>query len=545
MLCRDLSGEWSVNEQYNYGWFVPFFALYLFWLRWEDRPAPQVRSQKLEVRSRLVAAVIGLAALLLLLPIRLFEIGNPEWRPLGWIHTASVAALTLLYIWSAGGKPWLRHFAFPIAFFFVAVPWVTPIEVPIIQGLMRVVAAVAAETVTLFGIPTQLEGNLIRVSSGLVGVNEACSGVRSLQAALMIGLLFGELKRLPIFRRIALVAGAIAIAITTNFCRAVFLVWIAAAKGISKLSRWHDVLGYTIVGLVFVGTLGLAYLLRRKKPSDAVVAGVPPATMEQLQPTRLPLQSPVAPWSFRTSYLLLALGWIVAVEAGAQFWYRAHESNFVATTRWNVRWPADAANFHQLKIDEEVRRVLRFDEGQAAAWRLPAATSPTTLDLSKPNPIACFVYLFRWKPGRNSALLANLHRPDVCLPAIGWTQVADTGVRNYPVAGSFALPFRQFEFRHHTPDNPTQQVAHVFYCLWEARAPSPSTAGSKLPRMATAHSTWTRGERIREVLEGRRHLGQQVMEVLFVSRGQIPAADTELHFGELVRDVVLVQPDKE
>src|SRR5207249_6903884 len=63
-----------------------------------------------------------------------------------------------LYIWSVGGMLWLRHFAFPIAFFFVAVPWVTPIEAPIIQGLMRAVARVAAETVTLFGIPTQLEG---------------------------------------------------------------------------------------------------------------------------------------------------------------------------------------------------------------------------------------------------------------------------------------------------------------------------------------------------------------------------------------------------
>src|SRR5437899_1650250 len=26
-LCRELSGEWSVNEQYNFGWFVPFFGL--------------------------------------------------------------------------------------------------------------------------------------------------------------------------------------------------------------------------------------------------------------------------------------------------------------------------------------------------------------------------------------------------------------------------------------------------------------------------------------------------------------------------------------
>jgi len=543
VLCRDLSGEWSMNEQYNYGWFVPFFALYLFWLRWQDRPAPEVRSQKSEVRSLLVAAIVGLAALLLLLPIRLFEIGTPEWRPLGWIHTASVATLTLLYIWSTGGKPWLRHFAFPIAFFFVAVPWVTPIEGPIIQGLMRIVAAVAAETVTLFGIPTQLEGNLIRVSSGLVGVNEACSGVRSLQTALMIGLLFGELKRLSILRRIVLVVGASAIALTANFCRAVFLVWIAATENISEVTRWHNIAGYAIVALVFVGTLGLAYVLGRKKPSDAVVAGVPPPTMEQLQPTRLPLQSPA--WSFRTSYLLFALGWIVAVELGAHLWYRAHESNLVTTTGWNVQWPETAPNFRKLKIDEEVRRQLRFDQGHAAFWTWPAQSSPATSPTSSSKTITCLLYLFRWNPGRNSALLANLHRPDVCLPASGWTQVADTGVRNYPVSASFVLPFRHFEFRHGTSEDSPPQVAHAFYCLWEDRAPGPSAAGSKLPQMATAHSTWTRDERIRQVLEGRRHLGQQVMEVVFMSGEQIPAADVESRFADLIRDVVLVNPGRE
>jgi len=540
VLCWYLSGEWSVNEQYNYGWFVPFFALYLFWLRWEDRANPSPPSQTL-----LAWIFIGVPALLLLLPVRLFEIGTPEWRPLGWIHTASVAALTFLYIWSAGGKPWLRHFAFPIAFFLVAVPWVTPIEVPIIQGLMRVVAAVAAETVTLFGIPTQLEGNLIRVRSGLVGVNEACSGVRSLQTALMIGLLCGELKRFFVLRRIMLVVGAIAIAITANFLRAVVLVWIAATKNISEVNRWHGLAGYTIVALVFVGTLILATLLGRTKTD--VSGQSPPLKRRGLSRPRASQPPPesgvirqLPVWC-----LICALCWIVAVEAGARFWYRAHESNLVATTRWNVRWPQGAPNFHKLKIDEEVRRALRFNEGQAAAWTLPAASSRATSPRSNSKSITCFLYLFRWNPGRNSALLANLHRPDVCLPAIGWNQVADTGVRNYPVASSFALPFRHFEFRHGTGGNSAPQAAHAFYCLWEDRAPSPSAAGSKLPQMATASSTWTRGERIREVLDGRRHLGQQVMEVVFVSSGQIPPADAESRLRDLVRNAVLVQPDKE
>jgi exosortase len=524
-LCKQLSGEWLINEQYNYGWFVPFISLYLFWLRWEDRPAPCPPS-----KTFFPWIFIGVPALFLLLPIRLFEIGTPEWRPLGWIHTASVAALTLLYIWSAGGKPWLRHFAFPVAFFFVAVPWVTPIEVPIIQGLMRVVATVAAETVTLFGIPTQLEGNLIRVTTGLVGVNEACSGVRSLQIALMIGLLFGELKRLSIWRRFVLVAGAVAIALAANLCRAIFLVWVAATRNISEVNRWHNLVGYAIVGLVFVGTVIFAMLLSRK-------------TQTAPQSIRNP-QSAIRNSTFilPTSYFVFALWWIVAVEVGAHFWYHVHESHLLATPRWDVQWSRAAANFHELKIDEEVRRQLRFDQGRAASWTLPAASSSATSPSSSSKRITCLLYLFRWNPGRNSALLANLHRPDVCLPAIGWNQVADTGVRNYAVTGSFALPFRHFEFRHDTPENSAPQLAHAFYCLWEDRAPSPSAAGSKLPQMAAAHSTWTRDERIRQVLEGRRHLGQQVMEVVFISNEQIPAADAESRFGELVRDVVLANP---
>ena len=225
ILCRQLSGEWSVNEQYSYGWFVPFFALYLFWLRWQDRPESKISGQWAKVsgnRRLLIAALLAVPALVLLLPVRLFEIANPEWRLLAWVHATAVVTLTLLLIWRAGGRAWLRHFAFPVAFIFIAVPWPTPVETPIIQGLMRIVARVAAETAMLLGIPAQVEGNLIRVSNGLVGVNEACSGIRSLQTALMIGLLFGELKRFSILRRVALVAGAVAIALFANFFRAVF-----------------------------------------------------------------------------------------------------------------------------------------------------------------------------------------------------------------------------------------------------------------------------------------------------------------------------------
>jgi exosortase len=539
-LCRELSSEWSVNEQYNFGWFVPFFALYLFWLRWQDRPPAQI-SNRISNIAYSAALGMAIAALLLLLPLRLFEIANPEWRLLTWTHALAVVTLTLLLLWWAGGKAWLRHFAFPVAFIFIAVPWPTALETPVIQGLMRIVAHVAAETAMLLGTPAQVEGNLIRVSNGLVGVNEACSGIRSLQTSLMIGLLFGEVKRLSVLRRLALVACAAVIALLANFLRAVFLVMVAATENLSEVTRWHDIAGYSIIAFVFVATLALAYLLG--KHNRTVAAGVSPAKME-VQPTRLPLQ-------FSARYVLAALCWLLLVEIGTTAWYRLHERNLVSGIHWSVQWPEQAPNFRKLKIDKEIRSVLRFDEGETAAWTSTptaetahrAVATATPVDPSRPNTIACYLYVFRWKPGRNSALLANLHRPDVCLPASGWTQVADDGVRNYPVAGSFELPFRHFEFQR-AFENAAPQTAHAFYCLSEDRASGPSTSGqdanpaAHLPGMSGSPSEWTRAERLRTVLQGRRHLGQQVIEAIFVSSEPFSPADAEAYLRDLVRDVV-------
>src|SRR5438876_1488859 len=146
ILWRQLSGEWSVNDQYSYGWFVPFFAIVLFWLRYEDAPQPRALSEEQGARSeedtgqlptskatasqggqrtevtgqetnnreritnnskaRVIAIVIAMVALLLLLPIRLFEIGNPDWRPLSWLHAICVVAITFIFLWSIGGRPW-------------------------------------------------------------------------------------------------------------------------------------------------------------------------------------------------------------------------------------------------------------------------------------------------------------------------------------------------------------------------------------------------------------------------------------------------------
>ena len=523
ILCRHLGNEWSSNEQYGYGWFVPLFAAYLFWLRWDEgvlRGSKSDSAPDSKPRSWLLCfAVVLLAALL---PLRLFEVGNPDWRPLGWAHAAIVVSLTLFALWQIGGHRTMRHFAFPVCFILVAVPWVTPIEAPVVQGLMRVVAAIATEMLALFGIPAQLEGSVIRISTGVVGVNEACSGVRSLQTSLMIGLLFGELRRLSIARRITLVAGAASIAFIANCGRAFFLVWVAARDGVAAVDRWHDFAGYTILGTVFLGTLGLATLLQRRFPNA-------PTEDAQRNGPRVRLAA------IGTGTAVAAFSWILLVETAVELWYRSHERHLVETPTWDVRWPESAPGFREVSMNEDVKATLRFDRGRQVWW-----TAGGSLGEPHAKGENWSMFFFRWEPGTTSILRARSHRPDVCLPNTGWRVTADHGVRAYPVADGVEMPFRHFTFARAAGEQRTFS-AHAFFCQREDRVPRKEANRFDLTVSAAGITeNWMRADRLRVVQNGLRNQGQQVLEIVLMTPQELSGAEAQRKFAALVAEIVQV-----
>jgi hypothetical protein len=76
---------------------------------------------------------------------------------------------------------------------------------------------------------------------------------------------------------------------------------------------------------------------------------------------------------------------------------------------------------------------------------------------------------------------------------------------------------------------------------WESSVLAPTT----LPGMTGSPSEWTRAERLRTVLEGCRHLGQQVIAAIFVSNESFSSADAESRLRDLVRDVIILrEPEK-
>src|SRR5947208_15490698 len=116
-LCWNLHYEWMLNPQYNYGWAVPVLALFLFHARWTSRPT------RSPAPSPILAGGANMLLLALLLPVRLVEEANPDWRLLSWILALAVAGYSLVALARHGGASWLRRFAFPICLALVAVPW--------------------------------------------------------------------------------------------------------------------------------------------------------------------------------------------------------------------------------------------------------------------------------------------------------------------------------------------------------------------------------------------------------------------------------------
>lgn len=147
--------DWTWDETYHYGWTVLPLALYLFSLRWRDRPAP---SAALPPRRLLPAW--GLLAMAYPL-VWLVREANPEWRLLGVALALLATGTALLYLAAAGGRSWARHFAGPVLFFLTAIPWPSVLEKAAAAMLMPANAVISLEALHWLNVPAIRSGHLI------------------------------------------------------------------------------------------------------------------------------------------------------------------------------------------------------------------------------------------------------------------------------------------------------------------------------------------------------------------------------------------------
>lgn len=463
--------EWLQNEQYNYGLLVPVLAAYLGFLRWQDRPAAK------SVERGQGGFVLACGLLLLLAALgQWVQESEMAWRPALWAHGGALVGLMFLTMaWSHGWR-WAWHFAFPLGLLLLAIPWFGRVEMPLTQGLMRLVSATTVEGLHLLGIYAERSGNLIRLANGVVGIEEACSGVRSLQATVMSAWFIGELFRYQGVWRIGLIALGVAISLGLNLVRTFLLSLIVVRMGAEGMNYLHDPVGQVIAVLSFIALLGCALFLKRwgtgKPPPGSAAA--------KLSVSERGLPMPVAV----TGIILLML------PAGlVQVWYGWHErERKVAMEKSGlpeglVRFEMDKAApmVNGRDIPDFIADELLYTEGERGDWRVGTAMEVT-------------VYAFAWEGKKVSSAVA-VHRPEVCLPASGFQLAGKQEPIEWEGAGRQLL----FEVMTFTAANRT---IDVFYAVWEDD-----------PAVSAPLAT-TPGERLRNVWEGRRVRDRRSLQII-------------------------------
>jgi len=248
---------WSSNPDLQFGYIVLLLCAYVFFEAWEKRPPPEPGH-----RPALALVLVG-TGMATLFATQLYQaaygLTPASMSGLG-LGALLVVTANLSFVFGTAG---LRRFGFPFGFLLISLPIPSVIQVPLVSSLQSFIATLNVETLNLAGIPAYRVGSLIQLQNGTVGVDEACSGIRSLQSSLMATLFIGYLSLRSNLLRSLLLAGGVFTALAGNFIRSLYLSYTASARGLASVGEVHDAAGWSILAFTAVGVALLAWYFAR------------------------------------------------------------------------------------------------------------------------------------------------------------------------------------------------------------------------------------------------------------------------------------------
>ncbi len=224
------------------------------------------------------------SAALASVPLSPFWLGLVVIAAIGFVwllgELASVAVVTqfaaiglvVATVLTVFGRTWARQLAFPLGFLFFAVPFGEGL-LPI---LMEWTADVTVGALRVTGIPVYREGNYFVLPSGAWSVVEACSGVRYLIAAFMVGCIFAWLHYRTWTKRVVFVCLALAVALVSNWLRAYAIVLMGHLSN-NRIGTGiidHNLFGWLIFGAAMFGLFSIA-MRWRDREGDSTLSRAP------------------------------------------------------------------------------------------------------------------------------------------------------------------------------------------------------------------------------------------------------------------------------
>lgn len=286
---------WGNREDYSFGYLVPLFAGYVLYDRWPTIRSYLFRGERPDLpppppgeRGALVVVLEWIAVAAFTASLLLFAIGallraatGPQ-NPASLALATSLGGLTLsaVFIFTkqcVDGRPMpLKQrlavtalFLFPALIWMLSAPLVAVLETKIRVFLLTKVTIVVFSLFDFLGYELERQGNVLILPEGQVGVEEACSGIRSLTACLFAGSFLAAVFLDRFWKKILLVAAAMAFAVLTNLLRSIFLTLWAYHYGsqaidehwvlplVGDIGTVHDVTGMAILAVTCVGLICL------------------------------------------------------------------------------------------------------------------------------------------------------------------------------------------------------------------------------------------------------------------------------------------------
>jgi exosortase len=247
-----MAGDWWRQPDLSHGLLIPPLALYFAWRR----------------RARILAIPPaphwgGLAL------VALSSMGYLMGR-LGaefFLQRTSFVLLLAGLAASFWGFARLRALAFPLVLLAAMVPLPSLVYNWLAAPLQLFASDIATETARVLGISVFRNGNVIHLAGTTLGVEEACSGLRSLSSLLVAALLIGQLQGARMRVRVLLFALATPLAIAMNVLRVAGTAVLADYREALAMGFYHSFSGW----LVFVA--GLLVLLALARFLQSILDG--------------------------------------------------------------------------------------------------------------------------------------------------------------------------------------------------------------------------------------------------------------------------------
>jgi len=397
-LAAHLWPEWSSDPDLSHGFLAPVASATLVWLSWRA-PGRALSGRA----SAALAGAFGAAALAALWAAGLFALSLDWASPL--VDFALAGSFALLACGAVAAFADRRLALLPFGWGCLAAAALWPLSAPIppgtysrlASGLQLGISGAVVRALGLLGVAAHREGNIIELARGTVGIEEACSGVRSLVACVFAGvLLSAAVARRPL-ARVLLVALAAPLALAMNFARSLTLT-LLVNSGVRIEGAWHDLTGYSVLAVTAAVLVGVAL----------AAGGAPPARAPAGAAAGPAAGAVPGPQAVLLGCLALVGATLAVFAAGTP----SPPARGAAAPDLLAMLPAATAGWDV----ETTPDLYRF----AGALRTDRLAQRTYAREGPAGPQRVSIYVAYWPAGQASVGLVAAHTPDACWPGTGW-----------------------------------------------------------------------------------------------------------------------------